>query len=46
MQSPETDLSERLIKAYGVYYNGTLNVQEDSYTVTVYKNGTVTTSSK
>ncbi len=46
VQSPETDLSERLIKAYGVYYNGTLNVQEDSYTVTVYKNGTVTTSSK
>ena len=43
--SPETDLADRLIKAYGVYYNTTLNLQSDEWTITVHKNGRITTSS-
>lgn len=46
VQSPEVDFESRLIKAYGVYYNNRLNIQDDNYTVTVYKNGRITTPSK
>ncbi len=46
VQSPETNLSSRLIKAYSVYYNDQIDVQDDSFTVTVYKNGRITTPSK
>ncbi len=46
VQSPETDLSARLIKAYGVYYNKQVNLQNDDYTITVHKNGKITTPSK
>lgn len=46
VQSPELDLSARLIKAYSVYYNEKVNLQDDDYTVTVYKNGRITTPSK
>ena len=42
--SPETDLSARLKKAYGVYYNPTVNVQGEE--ITVHKNGRITTHSK
>lgn len=46
VQSPETDLSERLINAYGVYYNSTQDVQKDNVTITVYKNGRITSSAE
>lgn len=46
VQSPDVDLSMRLIKAYSVYYNDKVNLQDDDYTITVYKNGRITTPSK
>ena len=41
--SPETDLSARLQKAYGVYYNSNVNLQGDNWEITVYKNGRIKT---
>ena len=41
--SPETDLSVRLQKAYGVYYNSNVNLQGDDWEITVYKNGRIKT---
>ena len=46
VQSPDVDLSTRLVKAFGVYYNDQLDLQNDDYTITVYKNGRITTPSK
>ena len=40
--SPETDLTARLQKAYGVYYNSKVNLQGD-WVITVDKNGRVRT---
>ena len=45
VHSPETDLGTRLIKAYSVYYNEWVRLQDDSITITVYKNGRITTPS-
>lgn len=41
--SPETNLSSRLQKAYGVYYNSKYNLQSGDWVITVYKNGRITT---
>lgn len=41
--SPATDLTNHLIKAYGVYYNEFANVQDESWVITVKADGTVTT---
>ena len=41
--SPETDLTSRLIKAYGVYFNSGVNLQGDKWEITVYKNGRIST---
>lgn len=41
--SPETDLTARLQKAYGVYYNSSVNLQGDDWEITVYKNGRIKT---
>ena len=41
--SPETDLSARLQKAYGVYYNSDVNLQSDDWVITVLKNGRIKT---
>lgn len=46
IQAPQENLDTRLISAYGVYYNNRMNIQDDGYTVTVYKNGRITTPSK
>ena len=46
VQSPEVDLGARLIKAYSVYYNDQIKLHDDNYTITVYKNGRITTPSK
>ena len=44
LQSPETDLSVRLQKAYGVYFNSSVNLQSDKWVITVYKNGRIKTA--
>ena len=41
--SPDTDLTTRLIKAYGVYYNSNVNLQGSDWEITVYKNGRIST---
>ena len=41
--SPTTNLTERLIRAYGVYYNEYANLQGDEWTITVHESGTITT---
>ena len=46
VQSPEVDLANRIIKAYSVYYNSDLNLHSDDITITVYKNGRISTPSK
>ena len=43
IMSPETNLTQRLIKAYGVYYNEQANVQGNDWMITVRENGTITT---
>lgn len=44
--SPETELANRLIKAYSVYYSESVNISSVDWTITVYKNGRITTPSK
>ena len=41
--SPETNLTKRLIKAYGVYFNEYANLQGDEWTITVREDETITT---
>ena len=41
--SPKTNLAERLIKAYGVYYNEYADLQSNDWVITVQENGTITT---
>ena len=41
--SPAVNLTERLIHAYGVYYNEYANLQSDDWVITVQENGTITT---
>ena len=43
--SPETNLSNRLIKGYGVYYNGAQS-WDDHDVITVHKNGSITSPDK
>ena len=43
LQSPDTDLARRLQKAYGVYYNSSVDLQSDEWVITVYKNGRIKT---
>lgn len=39
VNEPEQNLSERLKSAYGVYYNTSLNMQDDNWEIIVPKNG-------
>ena len=41
--SPQTNLTQRLINAYGVYYNEYADLQDDSWVITVREDGTITT---
>ena len=41
--SPETNLTKRLIDAYGVYYNEYTDLQSDDWTITVHEDGRITT---
>ena len=41
--APEKKLSERLIKAYGVYYNEYSDLQNGDWTITVHGDGRITT---
>ena len=41
--APETNLTERLIKSYGVYYNEYSNIQSSDWTITVHEGGNITT---
>lgn len=43
LQSPDTDLAKRVHKAYGVYYNSSVDLQSDEWVITVYKNGRIKT---
>ena len=43
IMSPETDLTARLQKAYAVYYNSNVNLQDDDWVITVLKNGRIRT---
>lgn len=40
---PSTNLTERLLSAYSVYYNGKLNLQQSGIVITVEKNGNIVT---
>lgn len=40
---PSADLTNRLLKAYSVYYNDKLNLQQDGVEITVEKNGNIIT---
>lgn len=41
--SPQTNLTKRLIDAYGVYYNEYANLQSDEWVITVHEDGRITT---
>ena len=41
--APETNLTQRLINAYGVYFNEYANLQGDEWIITVHESGTITT---
>lgn len=41
--SPATNLTERLIDAYSVYYNESSNLQGNDWVITVQEDGTITT---
>ncbi|MCH5159789.1 MAG: hypothetical protein J1F66_02945 [Clostridiales bacterium] len=41
--SPQTNLTNRLIDAYGVYYNEYTDLQNDDWTITVHEDGRITT---
>lgn len=43
IQYPDTNLTERLQSAYGVYYNKKYNLQKEGCVITVLRNGQVTT---
>lgn len=43
--APETNLSNRLIKGYGVYYNGAQS-WDDHDVITIHQNGSITSPSK
>lgn len=40
---PETNLTKRLIDAYGVYYNEYADLQSDDWVITVHEDGRITT---
>lgn len=46
VQSPDVNLTERLIKGFSVYYNDKQNLHDDNYTVVIQKNGNITTTTK
>ena len=43
VMSPSTNLTKRLIKAFGVYYNEYTDLKSDDWVITVRKDGKVTT---
>lgn len=46
VQSPDANLTDRLIDGFGVYYNGNKDLHDSNFKVVIGKNGKITTTSK